>query len=293
MKRQHHQVTARWRWTSGLVLALAIVSGPDFGPSSVPAAPVLAVTLKPHTSAAFDVYVAESDRQAQASLSDPGMFLRVDAAQRSADHEALRKGRVVIERLETRRDGKAIDVPDGMIHHWSGVVFVPGATVDQALLFLQDYDRHQEYFAPAVAGSKLLERDGDRFRMFLRFSLKRVITVVVNSEHEAHYTRLDPGRAHTRAVSTRITQVEDAGTPDERELPVGDDGGYLWRFNTNWRFLERDGGTYVQCESITLTRSIPVLLRPIVRPFVTSIPRDSLNFTLERTRSELMRGAQP
>ena len=200
---------------------------------------------------------------------------------------------MLIERLETRLDGKSIDVPDGMIHHWAGVVFVPGATVDQALLFLQDYDRHHEYFAPAVAGSKLLERDGDRFRMFLRFSLKRVITVVVNSEHEAYYTRLDPERAYTRAVSTRIAQVEEAGTPDERELPVGDDGGYLWRFNTNWRFLERDGGTYVQCESMTLTRSIPILLRPIVKPFVTSIPRDSLNFTLERTRSELMKRAQP
>ena len=115
----------------------------------------------------------------------------------------------------------------------------------------------------------------------------------MNSEHEARYTRLDPKRAYTRAASTRIAQVQNAGTSEERELPVGDDGGYLWRFNTNWRFLERDGGTYVQCESITLTRSIPILLRPIVKPFVTSIPRDSLKFTLERTRSELMKRAQP
>jgi hypothetical protein len=209
------QLTALCRRTSGLIVALAIVSRPelDFGPASVPRAHALAVTLKPHTAAAFDVYVAESDRQAKPSLSNPATFLRVDLAGRSGDYDALRKGHVVIQRLETRLDGKAIDVPDGMIHHWAGVVFVPGATVDQALVFLQDYNRHQEYFAPAVAGSKLLERDGDRFRMFLRFSLKRVISVVVNSEHEVHYTRLDPERAYTRAVSTRIVQVEDAGTP--------------------------------------------------------------------------------
>jgi hypothetical protein len=122
------QLTALCRRTSGLIVALAIVSRPelDFGPASVPRAHALAVTLKPHTAAAFDVYVAESDRQAKPSLSNPATFLRVDLAGRSGDYDALRKGHVVIQRLETRLDGKAIDVPDGMIHHWAGVVSFRG-----------------------------------------------------------------------------------------------------------------------------------------------------------------------
>jgi hypothetical protein len=56
---------------------------------------------------------------------------------------------------------------------------------------------------------------------------------------------------------------------------------------TYWRFLERDGGTYVQCESITLTRGIPVGFGWLIRPFITSIPRESLEFTLTTTRRTL------
>ena len=67
------------------------------------------------------------------------------------------------------------------------------------------------------------------------------------------------------------------------ELPVGRDGGYLWRLNTYWRLLERDEGTYLQCESVSLTRGIPTGLGWLVGPFVTSIPRESLAFTLETT----------
>jgi len=70
-------------------------------------------------------------------------------------------------------------------------------------------------------------------------------------------------------------------------MPVGRDGGYLWRLNSYWRFLERDGGTYVQCESITLTRDVPFLLSWIIKPFVTDIPRETLAFTLESTRNAL------
>ena len=71
--------------------------------------------------------------------------------------------------------------------------------------------------------------------------------------------------------------------------PVGHDGGYLWRLYSYWRFLERDGGTYVQCETISLTRDVPFMVSWIVKPFVTSIPRESLTFTLETTRKALAR----
>ena len=70
---------------------------------------------------------------------------------------------------------------------------------------------------------------------------------------------------------------------------MGSDGGYLWRLNSYWRFIARDGGVYVECESITLTRGIPTGFGWLVRPFVTSIPRESLAFTLETTRTRLSR----
>jgi hypothetical protein len=183
-----------------------------------------------------------------------------------------------------------VDVPGGMIHHWIGTGFVASATVDEALALLQDYDAHQRVYAPTVARSELRAREGDRFTLFLRFVMKKVITVVVNSEHEARFSRPASDRAQGWIHSTRIAEVEGAGTPAEHEKPVGNDGGYLWRLNTYWRLLARDGGVYIQCESVSLTRGIPTGVGWLVGPFVTSIPRESLTFTLETTRQQLENG---
>lgn len=238
--------------------------------------PARGADLRPETVAAFDKYVRLTEqrmtRDAYETLATRG------------------RGELFIEPVVTREQGKEIDVPGGLIHHWVGAVFIPGATVDQAVALLQDYDRHARIYSPTVERSKVLARDGDRFKVYLRFMMKKVITVVVNSEHEARFKREGPDRARSRIVSTRIAEVEDPGTPSEREQPVGRDGGYLWRLNTYWRFLQRDGGVYVECESITLTRGIPAGFGWLIRPFVTSIPRESLTFTLERTRAQLSGG---
>jgi hypothetical protein len=242
--------------------------------------------LQSRTVDAFNHYV----RITEMGMNRGEPFLWVDAlpdAQRRARIDALRRGELVIERLTARDGGREIPVPDGLIHHWTGSVFVPGATVNEAVALLQDYNRHADIYRPAVARSKLLERKGDVFRVYLRFFQKKVLTVVLNSEHQARFSRPGPDRAQSRIYSTRIAEVEDPDTPQERELPVGNDGGYLWRLNSYWRFLERDGGTYLQCESISLTRTIPFVFRFVVRPFVTSVPRESLEFTLTTTRRAL------
>ena len=211
-----------------------------------PASSGTAADLRPRTVAAFDRYAAETERQREPSLTDNSQFLWIEA-QRAADRtvslEQLRAGAFVIERLTTTADGKTIEVPDGIIHHWLGAVFVPDASLDQAIALLQDYDHHAQIYAPAVNRSKVLARDGDSFRVLLRFFMKKVLTVVVDGEHQARFTRLGPDRAHGRVVSTRLNEVEDPDTPKERQTPVGRDGGYLWRINCYWRFFERDGGT--------------------------------------------------
>jgi hypothetical protein len=256
-----------------------------------PAAPGVAADLRPQTVAAFDRYVAETEKQREASLTATSPFLWIEiqpTAGQQVSLEQLRAGAFVIERMTTIQDGKKIEVPGGLVHHWLGAVFVPGASLDQAVSLLQDYDRHATIYAPGVNRSKVLARDGDSFRVSLRFFMKRVISVVMDGEHEARFTRLGPDRAHSRVVSTRLNEVEDPGTERERLKPEGRDGGYLWRINSYWRFLERDGGTYVQCETITLSRRIPVGLGWIVGPFVTSIPKDSLEFMLTTTRKTLL-----
>jgi hypothetical protein len=245
-----------------------------------------AADLLPTTVAAFDRYVTLTDVRTTAPAPALWIDSLPDARQRALLTE-LRAGRLIVERLETRDRGREIAVPDGLIHHWIGTVFVPNASSAEAVRLLQDYDRHAEVFAPAVQRSKILSKDGDSFTVFLRFYQKKGIAVVVNSDHRAQFTRWTPAHVSSRIVSTRIQEVENPGGPDEREKPVGQDGGYLWRLNTYWRFVERDGGVYVQCESVTLTRGIPFGLGWLIGPFITSIPRESLAFTLETTRKTL------
>ena len=254
--------------------------------SSTIVAPLVAADLQPRTVAAFDRYV----RIAEAQMT-PEPFLRIDGlpeAERRAKLASLVRGEVDVERLRTREAGKEVDIPGGLVHHWLGTVFVPEVKLEQAVGLLQDYDHHAEIFQPAIARSKLVSRTEDVFRVDLRFYMKKVITVVVNTENEARFTRVSPDRTQSRIYSLRVAEVESAGTPQEHEKPIGHDGGYLWRLYTYWRFLERDNGTYVQCEAISLTRSIPFALGWLIGPFVTSIPRESLEFTLETTRKTLV-----
>lgn len=156
-----------------------------------------------------------------------------------------------------------------MIHHWVGLVFIPKASVKEAVALMQDYNHHGKYFAPAIARSKLLEHDGNRFKVALRFHAKKIITVTMDTENEAELFPLSPDRAHSRIRSTRMMEIADAGTPQEKAKPAGEENGFMWNLNTYWRFLERDGGTYIQCESLTLTRNVPFALAWIIRPVVT------------------------
>ncbi len=173
-----------------------------------------------------------------------------------------------------------------MIHRWAGVVFVRGVTVSDAVRLLQDYDRHAGIYAPAVARSKRLARDGQQFRVYLRFYTKKVIAVTLDSEHNARFTGPADGRA-----SSRI-HVSDAGKPNETKKAEGDGRGYMWRLNTYWRFAERDGGTWVQCESVTLSSRIPFGFGWLLKPFVTEVPKESLTFTLETTRKALLKNVR-
>jgi len=243
--------------------------------------------LRSETQGAFDHYVKLVDARNEAELKRGTGLLWIDGLpeeQRTEAYAALKRGEVKMRKLEILDNGKPIPCPGGMIHHWTGVVFIPGAKLHDVLGVLEDYDRHSVYYAPDVERSKIESREDDHFRVFLRFRRHKVITVVLNTEHEVQYFRDGPGRAHSRSSAVRIAQVENAGKSDEREKIPGEDGGFMWRMETWWRMEEQGGGIYVQSEVASLTRDIPVGLGWMIRPFVTGIPKESLTFTLEATR---------
>jgi hypothetical protein len=260
--------------------------------------PASAADLQPQTAKAYDRYIELTGAQVTAELAQSGAYLwveRLPPAQRAADEEQLRNGQLVIERLETLDSGKPIPTPGGIIHHWVGTVFVPGATLGQTISFMQDYDHKVEYFKPDIVRSKILRHEGDDYFVLLRFYKKKIITTVIDTDQEVHYHVVDSTHAYSRSKTTRVQEVEDAGKSDEKLEAEGHDRGFMWRMNTYWRFEEKDGGTYVECQAISLTRDIPTGLGWMVGSFVTSVPRESLTFTLTTARAALMQrnAAQP
>ena len=255
-------------------------------------APVRAdVELKKKTVEAYDHYVRVNNDRMKNKLVTNQPFLWFEAqppAERREIETQLRAGEVAIRHIALEHEGKKLQAPDGLIHHWQAAVFIPGAKVADVLALVQDYDNHFEVYKPEVVHSRKLSRNGDEFKVFFRFLKKKVLTVVLNTDHEVRYQVLSPQRALSRSWTTRVQEVQDPDKPGEREKPIGKDGGFLWRLDTWWRFEERDGGTYVACESVSLSRDIPFGLGWMIGPFVKSVPKESLMFSLGRTRSTLL-----
>lgn len=303
MKGVHDNwVHNKWRLAPAIFLAAAALY-PAVADSAQGAEPEPA-KLHANTLDAFHRYVQLTDARNAEELKRGTNLLWIDdlpGPERAEAYAALKRGEVPMKKLETRdasingrgisndgarkgAAGKEIACPSGLIHHWVGVVFIPGAKVDDVLGMLEDYDHHYIYFGPDVERSKIESRNGEHFRVFLRFRRHKVITVVLNTEHDIEYFHDGPGRAHSRSSTVRIAEVANAGKKDEREKPPGEDGGFLWGMETWWRFEERDGGVYVQSEVVSLTRDIPVVLKWLIEPFVTSVPRETLSATLVATR---------
>lgn len=249
-----------------------------------------AAELKQETTEAFNQYVRVTENRMAQGLRDGGTFLWLDGfpePQRGSRYAHLRQGEIIIERLETLERDRPIKVPDGLIHHWIALSFVPGVNLQQVLALLQDYDHHQAIYKPDVLRSRLLNADGNCFKVCLRLHQKAIITAVFNAEFEVTYFPVDESRTYSRSYSTRISELENPDRSDEREKPIGEDRGFLWRLNSYWRFQERDGGVYVQLESIALSRSVPALLAWVVNPLLKSVPREYLSRLLTSTRVAL------
>jgi hypothetical protein len=251
-----------------------------------------ATELKPKTKAAFDKYIQLTEARIKGELGPGKPFLSIDAmpeAQRNAMLARLKNGEVVITRQQTLENGKEIDVPDGMIHHWLGIAFIPGTTLKKALALQQDYDHHGEFYGPRVTRSKLVSRSGDNFKIYYRVKDKKVVTVVMDTDYDVQYESLSPTRERSTVYSTRIQEIENPGEKTEHAKPVDDGNGFMWRLNSYWREEERDGGVYIQCEAVSLSRDIPTGLGWLIKGFVESVPRESLQFTLGKTREALVK----
>jgi len=85
-------------------------------------------------------------------------------------------------------------------------------------------------------------------RVSLKLQRRKIVTVVYNTEHVVVFASYRRQARDQREHATKIAEVSDANTPQERELPVGDDRGFLWRLNAYWRYEQVAGGVIAECE---------------------------------------------
>jgi len=241
-----------------------------------------AYAQSPATELAFQAYIRATESRLDSLLQDKDAFLWANTPELRAK---LRAGAVICEPRIGKGDRQ---VARGLIHDWVGAVFIPGASVERVLKSIQDYDNHKNTYAPNVIDSRTLERRGNDFKVHLRLlERKLTITVVLDSDYDVHYKPLEGRDWRSLSYSTRIVEIANAGRPNERVKRPGENRGYLWRLNSYWLFRERDGGTYVECEAVSLSRTVPVAAR-LVGSIIRGLPKGFLANTLAATRKLIL-----
>jgi hypothetical protein len=246
---------------------------------------VHAARLELASLSGWTAYVHAIERRLTRELADGRRFLGIDFdSDAASERAAVLGGQVLVRRLDVSgADGRSIDVPSARVHHWRGVVFVPGVTLDDLLAELR------RNAPPAgqddVLASRVLERGPDRMKVNLRLQRRKIVTVVYDTEHLVTFRTYGPARASTDSVATKIAELDKPGTPEERERPQGDDRGFLWKLNAYWRYEQVAGGVIAECESISLSRDAPALVRYVAEPLIESTARESMDRTLTSFRA--------
>ncbi|MGC1783656.1 MAG: hypothetical protein WA708_14125 [Acidobacteriaceae bacterium] len=237
----------------------------------------------PAAVSAFDSYVqAVESRLAQQHRSKNAFLTPVVSTPQNEIR--LRQGEMIVEQL-TPSGGIAL--PGALLHHWRATGFAAGASAADFERLLKDSNAYPRVFSPEVLQAKVIAQHGDRLQTWMRIRQHHVITVAMDTTYDVIFGRLDAQQGYSISRSTRIAELNSGLHP----VSSSREHGFLWRQNIYWSYEERDGGLYIQIESISLTRSIPAGLGWVVGPFVESVPRESLEFTLRSACNALGKSA--
>jgi hypothetical protein len=262
---------------------LSIASGLSIALAFAFAAKCLAAEPTPAAVTAFNSYVdAVETRLGQQHRSRDGFLAPLSSA--AQDEPRLRRGEVIVEQLSP---STSAGLPGAMLHHWRGTAFIPGASAADFERLMRDFNSYPQRFSPQVLRAQVLTRQGDHVEAEMRVRQRHVVTVVMDTAYDITFGRLDAQHGYSFSRSTRISEIDQPGTSNERALDASLEHGFLWRLNTYWSYEERDGGLAMQIETVSLTRSIPTGLGWAVGPFVESVPRESLEFTMRAVSDAL------
>ncbi len=228
-----------------------------------PVAAQLIVKLSADSDRAFDAYIKTAESQLD-----------------WRPHVSLDKNSSV--KIVPAAPNPSMDLPGAIIHDWAGAILVPGASLEKALTVLQSYDDYKRIYAPQVTESKLYSHQGDHWRSYLKLYKRALLPAIFDTEYDVEYRELDRTRWAVLSRSTKVAEI-DGG----QVLPVGTGHGYLWRLNAYWLLEQRPQGVYLECRAISMSRDIPLGLAWAIKPMIVSLPRDSLQQTLDATARAL------
>jgi hypothetical protein len=238
-----------------------------------------AITLKPDSVLAWDHYLAAAEANLVKRTQDNATFLWLDES--SERRQRARDGEIVVAETDSAAAKKT---PSALIHDWTGAAFIPGAKIEDVIAVARNYGHYKEYYSPTVIASKAIARNGlrDRFSVVM-MNQTLLVRTAVEADCQATYTRLSDKRWYAILSSTSIREIDDYGKPGEHQLPVDEGAGFVWRLATFTRFEQRDGGVYLEVETLALTRDVPVSLRLVIDPIVRRVSRNSMTESLRQT----------
>lgn len=245
-----------------------------------------AAELKPVTLEGWNAYVRTVTSSMEQRANGTHAFLMVDE---SADTKkrVLAGESVVDSHLHDK-------IRDGLIHHWVGEMFFPGASLDQVSAVLADFDHYKDIYAPMIMKSKCLERNDCVVRVNLLLVGKAAGVVgAVDTDDEVQTVKLDPNRMYSISTSVRSQEISDYGKPNEKLLEQDKGPGYVWRTFGVTRLMQRDGGVYYETETVTLSRGIPWEFRWLIEPVTERLPRSIMMQTLNDLREAVKKSAKP
>jgi hypothetical protein len=235
-------------------------------------------TLKPQTVADWEDYLHTVRTALEGRARSGGTFLWVDEApERLAK---LHEGEIVVAPV----GHIPMKVEGGLIHHWIGAAFLPNAKLDNILDVIRDYSRYKDFYSPNVIESKVLVRNdsNETFTMQL-VNHEFFAKMALDADYRVTNVHLGDGRFYSIAGTTRVQQLENYGQPRQHMIPEGQGGGYIWKLFSIARLVDRDGGVYIEMETVALSRGIPAAFRVVADPIVRRVSRSAMITAIKQT----------
>jgi hypothetical protein len=239
--------------------------------------------LEKATSKTWSDYIESVRMRVEERMRSGNGFLWVDEEPKRL--ETVHAGEIIVAPLGLQNPRR---IESGLIHDWIGAMFIANTTLKQTLLVVRDYSRYKELYQPTVVGSKVLATGETKDRFWtLLVNTTWLPRTALDIDYESHFVHVDDRHVYSVSRTTRVQEIEQYGTVGQRFLREGQGKGFIWRLFSIERFVERDGGVYVEIEAIGLSRDIPASLRWIVEPIVRHVSRGSLILSLEQTANAI------